>query len=445
MAKKVSNGDASAVTAGDLNTELTNQGASADGSNQIIVTFTSSGRQYNIDSNGTITYAGEKNGNEIINTEINILEFSIAGTPVAEVDIPVPTGFTHTEGTKDKGYVITNNTTGDQFVWVPVDKEQKIKVKVTSSEPITSIILTNPVGEEKLVGNVSGTEYEVDPESFTKVYNGMYTLQATTENGATANGTLVVRSLYAMDAFNDYFTDEWYESEECLNLWETRVGAPGDKTTTYQRLGNLADDEAFIAFAKQNTYNNLSYYSEPADDIDYAGRVASNGGFYIGRYEAGNDNDSLVIKSGQAVWNTIRQTTALSTAKSYNSSLNSSLLTGAAWDRTLGWLIETENKDLSQVVINSSNWGNYSDSTFTGTGSLANTGAFGDNTKANNIYDLAGNVSEWTTETSSDSNIVYRGGDYSNSGCIVMTSSYRTSQPSYTMNTNCGFRLALYL
>ena len=57
VAKKVSNGDASAVTAEDLNTELTNQGASADGSNPIKVTFTDSQRQYTI-NNGVIEYAG---------------------------------------------------------------------------------------------------------------------------------------------------------------------------------------------------------------------------------------------------------------------------------------------------------------------------------------------------------------------------------------------------
>lgn len=58
LAKKVSNGDSSVVTAGDLNPELTNQGASADGSNPITVTFTNSKRQYTINSNGTIEYAG---------------------------------------------------------------------------------------------------------------------------------------------------------------------------------------------------------------------------------------------------------------------------------------------------------------------------------------------------------------------------------------------------
>ena len=40
LAKKVSNGDSTAVTAEDLNIELANQGATADGSSPIRVTFT---------------------------------------------------------------------------------------------------------------------------------------------------------------------------------------------------------------------------------------------------------------------------------------------------------------------------------------------------------------------------------------------------------------------
>lgn len=58
LAKKVSNGDSTPVTAEVLNTELTNQGANADGNNPIIVTFTNSKRQYTINSSGTIEYAG---------------------------------------------------------------------------------------------------------------------------------------------------------------------------------------------------------------------------------------------------------------------------------------------------------------------------------------------------------------------------------------------------
>ncbi len=36
--------------------------------------------------------------------------------------VPVPKGFTHTEGTKETGFVIKNDTDGNEFVWVPVEE-----------------------------------------------------------------------------------------------------------------------------------------------------------------------------------------------------------------------------------------------------------------------------------------------------------------------------------
>ena len=54
LIKKRGEGDLTAITSDNMNTELTNQGATADGSNPITVTFTDSKRQYTIDTNGTI-------------------------------------------------------------------------------------------------------------------------------------------------------------------------------------------------------------------------------------------------------------------------------------------------------------------------------------------------------------------------------------------------------
>ena len=83
LAKKVGNGDSTSVTAEDLNLELTNQGASADGSNPIIVTFTSSKRQYIINSNATITYAGIKT--DTTNTDLDKLRAYFVGKSYDDV------------------------------------------------------------------------------------------------------------------------------------------------------------------------------------------------------------------------------------------------------------------------------------------------------------------------------------------------------------------------
>ena len=38
--------------------------------------------------------------------------------------------FEHTEGTIDTGYVIRDKDNGNEFVWVPVDKNQKITLYI---------------------------------------------------------------------------------------------------------------------------------------------------------------------------------------------------------------------------------------------------------------------------------------------------------------------------
>ena len=343
----------------------------------------------------------------------------------------MPSGFTHTEGTKDTGYVITNNTTGDQFVWVPVDKDQKITLKVSSEENITEMKLYDPYGDEINLGTVSGKTYE--NTSITPTVNGGYTVKVATANGSKTQ-TLGVKSLYAVDTLNDF-----YSSEEGISAYMTRTytHTKADLIQILKEMNavssdNPTDEEIGRAYFKE--YN----LSEPADDIDYAGKVATNGGFYIGRYEAGNDNGSLVIKSGQTVWNSINHIDALSTAKAYNTSLNSSLLTGASWDRTLGWLVETGNKTLVQVAGDSTSWGNYLDDD--NTNDPANTGTTA-KAVSNNIYDLAGNVSEWTTEEDYPSYRVYRGGQFYY--YFPASNRNRNSPSGYT--NDVGFRIALYL
>ena len=74
LAKKVSNGDSTAVTASDLNYELTNQGATASGSNPITITFESSKRQYTITSNGIIAVSSNNELSDLEKLRIYFIE-----------------------------------------------------------------------------------------------------------------------------------------------------------------------------------------------------------------------------------------------------------------------------------------------------------------------------------------------------------------------------------
>ena len=159
--------------------------------------------------------------------------------------------------------------------------------------------------------------------------------------------------------------------------------------------------------------------------------VEKYGGFYIGRYETGNINqDTPVIQKGntnignQTWYNMYKRCKNL---KGANTNVETGMIWGNQWDRTLMWLIETGSKTKEQIADDSTSWGNYSNATFEYVNSSGSTATKNENsstriptgsteyTKANNIYDLAGNVYDWTMEAEGDRYRAYRGGycDYS--------------------------------
>ena len=109
-----------------------------------------------------------------------------------------------------------------------------------------------------------------------------------------------------------------------------------------------------------------------------------------------------------------------------NFNIETRMMWGNQWDRILMWLIESGNKSKEEICKDSTNWGNYQNAEFeyidiNDRKSKKNNGdklkiptGNSEYTKANNIYDLAGNTNEWTMEGFSSDNRVYRGGDRNN-------------------------------
>ena len=173
--------------------------------------------------------------------------------------------------------------------------------------------------------------------------------------------------------------------------------------------------------------------------------VYENGGFYIGRYEVGSFDNPVtssdntrkpVIQQGAYPYNYV----TCSEAQKLSNDLSigektSSLMFGIQWDLVLKYL-ETKGVPESELKTNSGSWGNYRNSEFlvpkgnkytiyvdsrfegwliaendynkllydtTGDGVLLSTGATKRNSKMN-IYDLAGNLWEWTLEKSLSTN-----------------------------------------
>ena len=207
-------------------------------------------------------------------------------------------------------------------------------------------------------------------------------------------------------------------------------------------------------------------YTEPdstndtADKTGIANQIANltksiykYGGFYIGRYEAGSKTPrtsssgvtEIGIKQDMYPYNYVKWGDSMSSIGTtgavylsnslYNTKeygATSMLCTGACWDSMLDFI-----KDSDHSVTDSTKWGNYSNSetfeitrgayavynnntlgSFNNVGSkyskmkdtsiLLTTGATERNC-SKNIYDVAGNCFEWTTESNSSSIRVFRG------------------------------------
>ena len=174
--------------------------------------------------------------------------------------------------------------------------------------------------------------------------------------------------------------------------------------------------------------------------------VRDNHGYYIGRYEAGDanatadrtssspDNNPLVVKSGQYVYNNVTQSQASSLCQNLYTGVNSDLVNSYAWDTAILFIQKySGDSDYSRQTRLQN--------------TLAKTGEATDGTNNDvrcNIYDMAGNCYEWTTETYSSSNnpCVGRGGSYIGSSGYTSTRSYSPTTFAFSSNS---FRSLLYL
>ena len=280
-------------------------------------------------------------------------------------------------------------------------------------------------------------------------------------------------------------TDEWEKIRECLKAY----------TVDYS-------DSSY-----KDTNTDGTTYS-----VDYQNMLKSvytNGGFWIGRYEAGLEegkdprtsyvaisaSDKLVVKPNMYPYNWITRDEAQILAQKMDyGDCKGSLIFGIQWDLTLKYIeektveaVEEANKDTvrtdikSKLTSDSRTIGNYYNSSFelkrgkfaqngvlsdwkvynseekptlvTGSkkkeqgsyenGILLTTGAT-EATNLQNIYDIAGNVHEWTLEFYTTSlPCVYRGGSSGSSGSDS-PAKYRYSFFTSSYNLSVGFRVGLW-
>lgn len=174
--------------------------------------------------------------------------------------------------------------------------------------------------------------------------------------------------------------------------------------------------------------------------------VIKYGGFYVSSYAISRGvSGKPQSLPGYIPWTNLTQEDAKNISVCMfleDSNVKSHLLFGAEYDTILEWLMESGKWTEDTVCENSSRVGNYWNNRFTNY-ELAKTGSV-KAWEANHIYDLAGNVSEWTQEENDDMFNVARGGNYNLYGFDYPVAHREVMLPTETSDS-LGFRVALYL
>ena len=305
--------------------------------------------------------------------------------------VTIPEGYYYVGGTKAKGLVISDNVADKEL-----DK-----------------------GKENVRRDLAGNQWVWVP---VETPSSLYT--TVTEGVALSGSTGVKTTKYTNSA---------------IISGQTRV-KPGDTSNYREPDLVLGSDGTSYDYANYATagFSSLANMAENMKN-DYEEMIASlekYKGFYIGRYELTANGEKTGATKNENWYTLYKNCTTLTSG----SKVKTRMIWGLQWDATCNWL---SNSDPAYSITDSSTWGNYSNNTADGHGRPQNTG-FSESWKANNIYDFAGNRSEWTQEADSASFRAYRGGYYDGSGSVGPASSRYYDNPTSTYSYR-GSRPTLYL
>ncbi len=314
---------------------------------------------------------------------------------------PIPKGFRHLEGTWNTGFVIKDKH-GNEFVWVPV-----------------GYLNTNDASNAMHRYYESNSYKKSDTEEYKNIlksiekYQGFYigryeaSLQGATENSDKGKNNIlqIVKNVIPVSQIS-YSTNKEIIGE----------GYSGD-LQGYNQQGQLSNKE------------------EVKGAYELAVDMASN-------YEWGNSGNIH---------------TSLLYAEQYDTLLRIIEVMKLLKDKT----VDKKNP----ITEDSSYWGNYMNSKFIykkgdqfiakneNEGILLPTGSdtykednktVSNSNKVFNIYDLAGNLSEWTNEKYLSAYNIVRGGNFCSRGNNLHVSKY-DRQYSYISSSSIGIRVALYI
>lgn len=323
--------------------------------------------------------------------------------------------------------LVVQDSNGNQFVWVPVDKDSVV---------------------------YNGTTVKTDG---TDTYKPMVQYQ---------NG-------YSESTDEQYFENIWYIYSSSYSTGSKISSVSSGKPV--HRLGNSSNREpslvtgaanySWVFQASNNQYDSVGAYykdicgfSSPTEMGQYMNEQYTNmvksvkeyGGFYIGRFETSLTSGVIGSKINTTAMNSRvgtetgsnygnlwygmynKQDSNRNTRNPYYGSTTvvSSMIWGSQYDAMLNWAAKGNEANMIYKRT-----GNHS-------GSPAKTGAYGVDVM-NNIFDLSANLLEWTQEAYSTNVRVYRGGYFSATNTDVV-SMRNNGNPTYANNSSSS-RTTLYL
>lgn len=371
------------------------------------------------DSNYTINGEEGTDVNPTIPGGFYAIDTNITETTANNIDWKLTGNQTNT----GKGLVIMNDD-GDQFVWVPVKKDEVVLDTTNHTTPSTSAVTVTSD-----LYTPMATTYEYNGNTY---YRGMlYTFA-----GDTTSTTVQYNSGYNVGTSN-------YREPSLVTGRSSDKWAPMTSVT-----GSTYDAQYYTNAGFTEAQGVTGFGAKMQEDYDEMIRqVQAYGGFWVGRFESSwNDKTKKVasIAGAKSFTNADKSDRdevnmwygLYRTHKTYSN--NSSMIWGSQYDAMMNWMAKNGITVGTASVMSGTarNVGN--DATNDGQRITGNPKY---NDKLNNVIDIYGNSFEWTLEACYAINRTTRGGGYNNSNIP----GYRGITTPSVPNDFYASRLSLYI
>lgn len=417
-----------------------------------LVTYIDSNMNYLIDLYGNVTEEGKPGNRYEKDTDISIGGGKISvpgGATISKIpgeyeDIDkgiviyiIPEAETVDWEKKDKNGVYEVQKQYDQFVWVPV-KNSILDLSKNETALISDDTIKSQVQKE-----IDAGRYPMAIKKDAENYCGIL-YDFTEEDG-------IIKVMLSSD---------WKPTSTNSGIREPDISLSYDSDVTYLNQIN--------GVLNTNYKDSTSFKTDLQEEFNtMVKKVENKGGFWVGRYETSqmsNTTTETYTKSNEIQVGVKRGTTTginnvtwyrmYAQQKAYknlaltqSANVISSMIWGSQWDQIMIWMKEIENKsENSYYIINSLTMGNFgitggdTDTEITVPAQTGNSEKY----NVKNIFDLAGNVREWTLECNYAGSKVNRGSYYNGTNINYARACTRTYDSVVFIDFYFGSRIVLY-